>query len=293
MNTPRKIRFEYRRTDLAAELDLSDREGISEQREQKNGFELSDLRIVTDSAAKRLSKQKGRYITIEIGRIWFASDEQFERAADAIADKLSEMAFELLGHRPERLLVVGLGNRRITADALGDEVCGLLTVTRHIKTDRQLFELLGGHELSAFAPGVLGQTGIEASELVAAACERIRPELVIAVDSLCARSTDRLAVTVQLGSSGISPGSGVGNRRKAIDKDLLGIPVIALGVPTVVDSSTLVTDALEKAGITECPHALESVLENGRSFFVTPKDTDMMLRELSRLIADSIDLAFS
>lgn len=283
----------YRRTDLASELDLTDREGIDEQLTEKNGFQISDLRIATDSAARRLSKPKGRYITIEIGRIWLASDSKLDRAVKTIAALLSEMSAELIGKIPDSLMVVGLGNRNITADALGDAVCGLLTVTRHIKDSKHLFALLGGHELSAFAPGSSGQTGISSAELVSAACERVRPELVIAIDSLCAYSIDRLAVTVQLGSSGISPGSGVGNRQAAIDSRLLGIPVIALGIPTVVDSSTLVTDALEKAGIDEYPPELEAVLENGRSFFVTPKETDTMLRELSRLLADSIELAFS
>lgn len=284
---------DYSRTDLAAELDLGDREGITESSESSDGFTISELTIVTDAAAERLSKPKGRYITIDIGRIWLAADERFCSATRLIAKKLGELSVTLVGHKPESLLVAGLGNRRITADALGDETCGLITVTRHVKPHRELYELLGGREISAVTPGVLGQTGIESAELVAAACERVRPELVVAIDSLCARSTDRLATTVQLGSSGISPGSGIGNRRRSLDAETLGVPVIALGIPTVVDSSTLVTDALEKAGITEYDGTLREVLENGRSFFVTPKETDTIVRELSRLCAEAITLAFS
>lgn len=283
----------YKRTDLAAELDLGDREGINESEEMIKGFKISGIDIVTDMAAKRLSKPKGRYLTIDIGKLWLAPDDRLEAAAEVIASKLSSLAEELVGHRPESVLVVGLGNRRITADALGDETCGLLTVTRHIKSHRELYELLGGRELSALTPGVLGQTGIESAELVAAACERVKPEIVIAIDSLCARSTDRLATTVQLGSTGISPGSGIGNRRLAINAETLKVPVIALGIPTVVDSSTLVIDALEKAGIDEPCDKLREVLENGRSFFVTPKETDTIIRELSRLCADAITMAFS
>lgn len=283
----------YKRTDLAAELDLGDREGINESEEIIKGFKISGIDIVTDMAAKRLSKPKGRYLTIDIGKLWLAPDDRLEAAAEVIASKLSSLAEELVGHRPESVLVVGLGNRRITADALGDETCGLLTVTRHIKSHRELYELLGGRELSALTPGVLGQTGIESAELVAAACERVKPEIVIAIDSLCARSTDRLATTVQLGSTGISPGSGIGNRRLAINAETLKVPVIALGIPTVVDSSTLVIDALEKAGIDEPCDKLREVLENGRSFFVTPKETDTIIRELSRLCADAITMAFS
>lgn len=283
----------YKRTDLAAELDLGDREGINESEEIIKGFKISGIDIVTDMAAKRLSKPKGRYLTIDVGKLWLAPDDRLEAAAEVIASKLSAFAEELVGHRPESVLVVGLGNRRITADALGDETCGLLTVTRHIKSHRELYELLGGRELSALTPGVLGQTGIESAELVAAACERVKPEIVIAIDSLCARSTDRLATTVQLGSTGISPGSGIGNRRLAINAETLKVPVIALGIPTVVDSSTLVIDALEKAGIDEPCDKLREVLENGRSFFVTPKETDTIIRELSRLCADAITMAFS
>ena len=283
----------YKRTDLAAELDLGDREGINESEEIIKGFKISGIDIVTDMAAKRLSKPKGRYLTIDVGKLWLAPDDRLEVAAEVIASKLSSLAEELVGHRPESVLVVGLGNRRITADALGDETCGLLTVTRHIKSHRELYELLGGRELSALTPGVLGQTGIESAELVAAACERVKPEIVIAIDSLCARSTDRLATTVQLGSTGISPGSGLGNRRLAINAETLKVPVIALGIPTVVDSSTLVIDALEKAGIDEPCDKLREVLENGRSFFVTPKETDTIIRELSRLCADAITMAFS
>ena len=283
----------YLRTDLAAELDLSDRSGIQESGETVNGFATTDIRIVTDEASARLMKPKGRYITIDTGRIWLAGDDRVKLASELIAKKLAGLSKELVGHSPESILIAGLGNRRITADALGDEACGLLTVTRHIKPHRELYELLGGRELSAVTPGVLGQTGIESAELVAAACERVKPELVVAIDSLCARSTDRLATTVQLGSAGISPGSGIGNRRRALDRETLGVPVIALGIPTVVDSSTLVTDALEKAGITEIGEPLREVLENGRSFFVTPKETDTIVRELSRLVADAITTAFS
>lgn len=282
----------YKRTDLAAELDMTDRDGIEEYRETNNGFALSEIRIVSNAASKRLGKPVGRYITIEIGKIWLGSDEKVEDAAKLTAAKISELANELVGHAPKSILIIGLGNRRITADALGDETCGLLTVTRHIRPHKALYELLGGREISALTPGVLGQTGIESAEIAAATCERIHPEIVLAIDSLCARSIDRLATTIQIGSSGISPGSGIGNRRLALDEKTLKVPVIALGIPTVVDSSTLVTDALERAGM-EIPNELSDILETGKSFFVTPKETDTIVRELSRLCANAITLAFS
>ena len=281
------------RTDLASELDLTDQSGVDERTETRSGFTVSTIRIRTKAAAERLGKPTGEYITTDIGRIWLEGDERISAAAGVIAGKLARLAEKLCGGTPERILIAGLGNRHITADALGDEVVSRMTVTRHVREHRELFGLLGGREISAIAPGVLGETGIETAKLVAGAVRAAKPQIVVAVDALAARSTDRLATTVQLGSSGISPGSGIGGRRLAINEETLGVPVIALGVPTVVDSSTLVTDALGKAGMTHMPEELRHVLETGRSFFVTPKETDTIIKEMAELSARAITLAFS
>ncbi len=282
-----------RRTDLAAELDLTDRSSISEKVEKQGGVTVTTVEILTESAAERIGKPMGKYITLDIGKIWLSSDDELERIAKVISDKLMILCEELCEKVPESVLIVGLGNRHITADALGDETVGLITVTRHLKAhNRRLFGLLGGREITAVAPGVLGQTGIEAAETVLGICEQIKPSLVIAIDALCARSTERLATTVQLGSSGITPGSGIGNHRRAINRDTLGIPVIAFGVPTVVESATLVLDALAQAGINEPDERLLEVLGNRRGFFVTPKETDTIVRELSRLTARALTLTF-
>ena len=284
----------FRRTDLAAELDLADRRDIAEQREECGPFAAHTVEIITEAAAGRLGKPRGKYITLELGRIWLADESDFDRAASLLSDKLALLASELVGHPPARILIAGLGNRRITADALGDEVAGLITVTRHIRSrDSRLFDALGGREISAVTPGVLGQTGIETAELVRGAAAEVEPELVIAIDALCARSVSRLATTVQLGSSGISPGSGIGNHRRAVDAAALGVPVIALGVPTVVDAAALVLDALEEAGIEEPDERLLPALEKRRGYFVTPKETDTIIRELARLIARGISRTFS
>lgn len=282
-----------RRTDLAAELDLTDRSSINETVENSNGVTVTTVEILTDTAAERIGKPKGKYITLDIGRVWLDSDDAFENKARLISDKLTLLCEELCQKPPESVLIVGLGNRHITADALGDEAVGLITVTRHLKThNTRLFTLLGGKEITAVAPGVLGQTGIEAAETVLGICEQVKPSLVIAIDALCARSTERLATTVQLGSSGITPGSGIGNHRRAINRETLGIPVIAFGVPTVVESATLVLDALSEAGIDEPDGRLLDVLSNRRGFFVTPKETDTIVRELSRLTARALTLTF-
>ncbi len=282
----------YLRTDLASELDLSDRSGIREHSESPFGIPVTTTEILTEAAAERLGKPPGRYVTVDVGRIWLASDAQFEAAGHTLGQKLREMAADLCGSPPPSILIAGLGNRQITADAIGDETVHRITVTRHIRDNRALYELFGGCEISAVIPGVLGQTGIESAEIIRGAADHVKPALVIAVDALCARSIDRLATTVQLGSTGICPGSGVGNRRLALNRETLGCPVIAVGVPTVVDSSTLIVDSLAKAGMEELPPSLEAVLEGGRSFFVTPKETDSIIRELSRLLADAITQAF-
>ena len=283
---------EYR-TDLATELDLTERSGIGEAFEEHGNVSVNTVEIITEEAAERLCKPRGKYITIDIGKIWLATDSDFENAAKVISDKLTLLCEELCGKLPDSVLIAGLGNRRITADALGDETVGLITATRHLRTkSERLFGLLGGREISAVIPGVLGQTGVESAEVIHGVCKEINPALVVAIDSLCARSTDRLATTVQLGSSGISPGSGIGNHRRSINRETLGVPVIAFGVPTVVDSSTLVLDALERAGIDKPDAKLTRVLENGRSFFVTPKETDTIVRELSRLAAKALTLTF-
>lgn len=282
-----------RRTDLAAELDLSNKRNIDERRETVGRFTVTSVEILTDEAAQRLNKPKGKYITFDIGKIWLLPDNDFETAAKTVSDKLNTLALELCGTKPRRILVAGLGNRHITADALGDEVVNLITVTRHLRNyNKKLFAFLGGNEVSAVAPGVLGQTGIETAEVIRGVCKEVKPELVIAIDSLCARSTERLATTVQLGSTGISPGSGIGNHRLAIDKETLGIPVIAYGVPTVVDSATLVLDALSEAGIEQPDERLLDVLSNQKGFFVTPKETDTIVRELSRLTARALTMSF-
>ena len=192
------------------------------------------------------------------------------------------------------ILVAGLGNLDITADSVGPLTAKKITVTRHLRNMApQIYEDLGVCEISAFLPGVLGQTGIETLELIRGAVENSEPDIVIAVDALAARSCERLATTVQLSDSGINPGSGIGNLRKAISYETLGVPVISLGVPTVVDSSTLVYEALMKAGIDDVGEDLRSVLENGKSFFVTPKESDVISDGISTILAESITRAFT
>lgn len=285
----------YVRTDLATEFEgtdtVSDR-GIGIERERLSSFEVTRITVCTEEGARRLGRAIGKYVSVDVGRIWLASDESFRTAAEVVSEELRSLV-RSVSPSVSSVLAVGLGNRYMVSDALGPLTVKGLTVTRHVEADDPvLFSALGGVSVSAIAPGVTGQTGMEAAELVKCAVQTVSPSLVICVDALAAKDPLRLGTAVQLSDAGISPGSGIGNRRLSIDRNTLGVPVISIGVPTVVDSSTLVSDMLERAGVTEIAPSLEAELENGRSFFVTMKDADTVINEMSRLIGTALTLSF-
>lgn len=288
----------YVRTDLAAELPVS--EGIARQ----NGITVSteiidqtEICTVTVSEGKGeavLGKPAGRYVTLSFEKLWLLTASRRDKIAKIISSLITDTALRLTkGKKLNNILVAGLGNRFITADAVGPLTVKKITVTGHLqKNTPEIFKALECHSVSAIAPGVLAQTGIESFSLIKGAAEASTPDLVIAVDALAAQSPDRLATTLQLCDTGIAPGSGIGNRRHALNQSTLGIPVIAIGVPTMISSSTLVYTALEKAGIKEINHGLASILENGKSFFVTLNESDRVVDLYSDLIADGINKAF-
>jgi spore protease len=248
-----------------------------------------------------LARQRGEdgyFVTLSTGRLTGRGEGDLLPLAELLAEELRGMATDMLGRSPDstlRVLVAGLGNPDMTPDAIGPGTVRRMTVTRHLRGyDESLYNALGCCELSAVFPGVLGQTGMESGELVKCAADLVRPHLVVAVDALAARSCERLSSTVQLSDGGIAPGAGIGNRRMAIDRETVGCPVLGLGVPTVVDSATLVWDALEQAGMTAeaLPNSLTRVLESGRSFIVAPKDCDQVTELTCRLLARALDEAF-
>ena len=290
----------YARTDLAceslAEIDPKT-DGVTKREETVGDLRVLELCITKEAAARRLEKPLGRYLTVVCGRVNLLGDREELQLQKLLADRLSETAQELTRAKIDsdfKIFVAGLGNSEMTADAIGPRTVGYLTATRHLqKHESELYRSLGCSSLSALSPGVLGQTGIETLELLRGVVEHVKPNLVLVVDALAARSCERLASTVQLSDAGIAPGSGVGNHRNAITHESLGVPVIALGVPTVVNSATLVYDALRQAGIGEIAPSLQSVLENGKSFFVSPKDCDVITDRVSRLLAGAIREAFT
>ena len=285
----------FSRSDLACE---NTRGVLSADEKRKVGpFTVQTLHTKNDGTSVGGEDERGRCVTVECGKITMLDDDAREMLVRLIAGELRGMCERLTHRRPDSdfcVFVAGIGNAALTADAIGPQTVGRLNVTRHLREHESgLYHSIGCSAVCALAPGVLGQTGIETSEILKSAVKCVRPHAVIVVDALAARSCDRLASTVQISDTGIAPGSGVGNHRRAVNEQTLGVPVIAIGVPTVVDSSTLVYDALRKANIREIDGELLKVLEEGESFFVSPKESDLITEQISGILARAIDVAFA
>ena len=283
-----------RRTDLAAEArelwtqsaaEGAALEGVEVREEHREGFPVTTVRILDARGTEALGKPEGTYVTLELSGLLRREEEAFPRAVRALAGELST----LTGLEPGApALVVGLGNRAITPDAVGPKAADHTLVTRHL-VEREPVHFGSFRPVAALAAGVLGTTGVESGELVAALVEKLRPGCVIAVDALASRSLDRVCRTVQIADTGIVPGSGVGNHRFALNRETLGVPVVAVGVPTVVDAATLAADVLAEAGRDDLdPAALRGA---GEGLFVTPRDIDAQVADLSKVIGFGLNLA--
>lgn len=268
--------------------------GVEYTEEECGGFFTNTIKITNDDGSRIIGKEKGTYITVQSGAVWKMDSARFYSCAEVVAQKIRHLCDEV-GYDGGTVLVCGLGNRDITPDSIGPCAAQRVIVTSHLKRmDPKLYEKMELGDVSAIVPGVLGQTGMESATLVRAAANAVRPSLIIAIDALAAREINNLATTVQLCDTGVSPGSGVGNRREGISKDSLGVPVICIGVPTVVDTATLVYDALSEAGLDSQKEELSSVLDSlGQDrYFVSPKDMDKISDELSNLVACAVNKAF-
>ena len=272
------------RTDLAAEArDLWKRgqtaplEGLFTRREDREGFSVDVVEIRSNEAENELCKPKGRYVTVELDALFRREEDAFERACRVLSEELRR---QLSLGKEETVLVVCLGNRDITPDAVGPLTAEKILVTRHLKESMpEAFAAF--RPVSVFCTGVLGTTGVESAQLTQAVTESLRPDRVIAVDALSARETGRLCQAVQISDAGIVPGSGVGNARRALNRETLGVPVVAVGVPTVVDARTLCADLTGAAPETLAEGAM----------FVTPRNIDSRVRDVSKLAGYAIDLA--
>lgn len=294
------------RTDLALEARESISEADSELRgvrveeyyEEKEDIQVTKVMIDTKNAAKTMGKPIGTYVTMEAPAL-VEPDEDYHR-------EISEcMAKELLGMIPnsdkeQSILVVGLGNREVTADALGPQVVDNLFVTRHVikAYGKAAYSCSKINMISSIEPGVMAKTGMETAEIVKGVIHETTPDVLIVVDALAARSTKRLNRTIQITNTGIQPGSGVGNHRNALTEESLGIPVIAIGVPTVVDAATIVGDALEKLLCDD--KDFDSVKYMGQhrltfaelnNMYMTGKDIDAVIKRVSFTVSEGINIA--
>ena len=281
--------MKQRRTDLAVEARELWREsagqttklsGVEARDGEREGVPVTTVRILDREGEQALGKPRGTYVTLTLEGVANRTEGIFGRAVRAVAGELAQL---LKQAAPEGLvLVAGLGNRAITPDAIGPKVHEHILVTRHLV--EQMPEHFGHlRPVASLAAEVLGNTGVESGEVVEAVCRKLRPACVIAVDALASRSLERLCRTVQLADTGIAPGSGAGNHRMALDRDSLGVPVLAVGVPTVVEGATLAADLL---GSDQLPD-----LDPGRSLLVTPKDIDSQVADLSKIVGYGISLA--
>ena len=304
-------------TDLAVEVrealgrdDDIDGVCVTVQENATGDISITQVVITTEDAAEKMGKPIGTYITIESEAMKQNNTVAHTEIKAVFAEQLAKLTRL---DRGSVVLVVGLGNPRVTPDALGPQAISKLLVTRHL-SEAIPPDLAGDiRPLCAVSPGVMGMTGIETAEIVKGIVDRVRPNLVIAIDALAARHTRRINATIQLSDTGISPGAGMGNKRKSIDMETLGVPVIAVGVPTVVDAATLVNDTMDSlldAIIAQTDHGTEfyDMLKNLESedkhriiteclhpfrgnMFVTPKEVDATIDRLSNVIAGGINIA--
>ena len=278
-------------SDLAAECGAREGEGVRVQQAKVGECDILRVRIESEDAAHRIGKPQGRYVTLDCGNVCDLQGREAEQICCALAVEIREMAQRISRKRVSAdfsVLVVGLGNADMTADALGAHTVGNLSVTRQLaKEERNLLFDRGVCEIAALAPGVAGQTGMETAELVRGVVQSVRPDVVIAVDALAARSPKRLAATVQLCDSGVQPGSGVGRGKRALNAQTLGVPVMAIGVPTVIRCTTLIADVLA-----DVPTLARPRDEEIRELCVCPKEIDLVVACAGRLLARSLEKAF-
>lgn len=276
------------RTDLAVEAIENHKSAaalphVRQSDRMLEGFAIHEVRILSEDAAREIGKPQGRYLTLELDALIRREEDAFPRACKA----LSTLLRELLPHPNDGpVLIAGLGNRMITPDAIGPQTADHVIATRHLVAQSPAI-FADWRPVSALAPGVLGQTGVETGEVIYGVLDRVRPAAVIAVDALAAGRLSRLLHTVQLADTGITPGAGVGNARAALNKETLGVPVIAVGVPTVVDGATLAHEISSQLGQPAC----EALDDLSQPVMITTRDIDREVADISRMIGYAVNMA--
>ena len=284
-------------------------DGIESQKEEINeNIQIERVKITNENGEKAIGKPIGTYITIDIKKLKIAQDEDIQKSSEILSNELRSIIDTHIDKQGE-ILVVGLGNIYVTPDALGPKVINEIEVTRHIINYMPQYVKEGTREVSAISPGVLGTTGIETLEILKGIVDNIHPKLLIVIDALASRSIERISSTIQISDTGIVPGAGVGNKRAEISKGTLGIPVVAIGIPTVVETAVLVNDCLDLF-ITELQENAESneylnklkeednyerikdaLLPKDYNLIVTPKEIDDLIENMSNIVASGINNA--
>ncbi len=305
------------RTDLADErTDIfkknnnieNDIDGIETNVREEGNIKITEVKVTNENGANSIGKPIGTYITMDIKKLKVATDEEIENYGNKLSNELKKL-IDAHTSKQDEILVVGLGNIYVTPDSLGPKVINEIDVTRHIL--KYMPEVLeeGTRSVSAISPGVLGTTGMETLEIVTGIVQNIKPKLIIVIDALASRSMDRISSSIQLSDTGIVPGAGVGNTRKELSQNTLNIPVIALGIPTVVESAVLVNDCLnlfitklqEEAKSNDYLNNLkqqdnyeeikEALIPNDYNMIVTPKEIDELIENMKDVVARGINYA--
>lgn len=281
---------------------------ISEEEEVSKTIKVTRVNVVNENGAKSIQKPIGTYTTIDVEKMRNITEEEISKISNTMSEELKKLINKHVG-KTDEILIVGLGNEFSTPDSLGPKVIREVDVTRHIFKYLPQFVEDGDREVSAIAPGVLGTTGIETQEILKGIVDNVKPKLIIAIDSLASKSIDRISSSVQLSDTGIIPGAGVGNKRRELSRDTLGVPVIGVGIPTVVELATLVSDGIdifiktlqEKA---ESNDYLNKLKENDKyeevkealnvgeyNMIVTPKEIDDLIENMKNIVARGINYA--
>lgn len=305
------------RTDLALERrdiyqkanKIQEIDGIkSEEEEVNEKIKTYRVKVENQAGADALGKPIGNYITVDIKKLKLATDEDIQVAAETLSKELKVLV-EAKVKSMDDILVVGLGNLYVTPDSLGPKVINEIDVTRHILHYMPQALPEDTRPVSAVSPGVLGTTGIETLEIIKGIVDNVKPKLLIVIDALASKSIERISSTIQLADTGITPGAGVGNTRKNLSEETLGIPVIAIGIPTVVDAATIASDSLDLfieklqedassneflnnlAGQDKYEMIKEALLPKDYNFIVTPKEIDDLIENMKDIIARGINLS--
>ena len=280
----------------------------SESKNISDKIKLEKVKITNENGEKAIGKPQGEYVTIDIKKLKIFQEEEIEEASDVLSKELREILNKHVEPQ-EEILVVGLGNIYVTPDSLGPKVVNEIEVTRHIMTYMPQYVEEGTRMVSAIAPGVLGTTGIETLEILKGIVDNIKPKLIIAIDALASRSIERISSSIQLSDTGITPGAGVGNKRKELSINTLGIPVIAIGIPTVVETAVLVNESLDlfigklqdEAKSNDYLNDMkendnyeeikEALVPQDYNLIVTPKEIDDLIENMKEVVSRGINKA--